>query len=310
MEFNHIPVLLDEVIDGLNINPDGIYLDGTLGGGGHSKEIIKRLNNSGKLIGVDQDERALKAAKTNLEEYSDKLILVHNNYENIDEILDDLNIDKIDGVLLDIGVSSYQLDETSRGFSYHNDATLDMRMDQSQPFTAWDVVNDYSERDLSRIIWDYGEEKWADRIAEFIVQERKKEPINTTLDLVEVLKKAIPAAVRRDHHPGRKTFQAIRIEVNRELDVLSNSIPKIVNRLKVGGRLAIITFHSLEDRIVKNSYRELFKDCICPSEIPICMCDKKREVDIITRRPIGPSSEELKLNPRSRSAKLRVLEKL
>lgn len=309
MEFNHIPVLLEEVIEGLNIDPNGIYLDGTLGGGGHSKEIIKQLEN-GKLIGVDQDKRALKAARENLKEFEEKLILVHSNYENIDHILDSLNIDKIDGVLLDIGVSSYQLDEASRGFSFHNDAPLDMRMDQTQKFSAWNVVNEYSERKLAQILWDYGEEKWADRIAKFIVDERNKKNIDSTLELVEVIKKAIPAAARRDSHPGRKTFQAIRIEVNRELDVLTNTIPKIINRLHTGGRLAIITFHSLEDRIVKNSFRDLFNDCICPSEIPICVCDKKREIEIITRKPIGPTSKELDINPRSRSAKLRVAEKL
>ncbi len=310
MEFNHIPVLLEEVIEGLNIKPDGIYIDGTLGGAGHSSEIVKRLT-TGKLIGIDQDENALKKASEVLEEYKDKVIFIHNNYENIDEVLGQLNIDGVDGVLLDIGVSSHQLDEGSRGFSYHQDARLDMRMNGSQEFSAWNLVNEYSESELERVILEYGEESWAKRIAEFIVEERKEKTIDTTLELVEVLKKAIPIGVRRNMpHPGRKTFQAIRIEVNRELDVLKSSIPKIVKRLNKGGRLAIITFHSLEDRIVKNEYRDLFTECICPPEIPICMCDKKREIKIITRRPIIATEDELEYNIRSRSAKLRIAEKI
>lgn len=310
MEFNHIPVLLEEVLDGLKIDPKGIYIDGTLGGAGHSLEIVKRLT-SGKLIGIDQDKNALKKAGEVLKEYEDKTILVHNNYENIDKVLDDLNIDRVDGVLLDIGVSSHQLDEASRGFSYHQDARLDMRMNKKQEFSAWNLVNEYPESELERVIWNYGEENWAKRIAEFIVEERKEKTIDTTLELVEVLKKAIPVGVRRDMpHPGRKTFQAIRIEVNRELDVLTNAIPKIIERLSPSGRLAIITFHSLEDRIVKDKYRELFTECICPPEIPICMCDKKREIKIITRRPIVASEKELENNIRARSAKLRVAEKI
>lgn len=310
MEFNHIPVLLEEVIEGLSIKPDGIYIDGTLGGAGHSSEIVKRLT-TGKLIGIDQDENALKKASEVLEEYKDKVIFIHNNYENIDKVLDQLNIDGVDGVLLDIGVSSHQLDEGSRGFSYHQDARLDMRMNENQEFSAWNLVNEYSESELERVILEYGEESWAKRIAEFIVEERKEKTIDTTLELVEVLKKAIPIGVRRNMpHPGRKTFQAIRIEVNRELDVLKSAIPKIVERLNKGGRLAIITFHSLEDRIVKNEYRDLFTQCICPSEIPICMCDKKREIKIITRKPIVATEDELEYNIRSRSAKLRIAEKI
>ncbi len=309
MEFKHIPVLLNEVITGLKIDPNGIYVDGTLGGAGHSLEIVKRLDK-GKLIGIDQDENALKKAGEVLKGYEDKVILVHSNFENIDGVLNNLGIDKIDGMLMDIGVSSHQLDETSRGFSYHKDSRLDMRMDRTKDFSAWNVVNEYSKEELASIIWDFGEEKWAKRIAEFIVEERKAKTIDTTLELVEVLKKAIPAGARKDNHPGRKTFQAIRIEVNRELEVLTNVIPKIVKRLNRGGRLCIITFHSLEDRIVKDMYRELFKDCICPPELPICMCDKEREIKIITRKPIVASKEELDLNPRSRSAKLRVAEKI
>ncbi len=310
MKFEHVPVLLKEVLEGLDIKEDGIYVDGTLGGAGHSLEIVKKLT-SGKLIGIDQDKNALEKASQVLKDYEDKVILVHNNYENIDEILESLKISKVDGVLLDIGVSSHQLDEKSRGFSYRNDAPLDMRMDRTTEFSAWDVVNKYSQDELEQIIWDYGEDRWAKRIAEFIVAERREKPIDTTLELVEAIKKAIPSQVRRETgHPGRKTFQAIRIEVNRELDVLTNAIPKITNRLKPGGRLAIITFHSLEDRIVKNTYRDLFKECTCPSEFPQCICDKYREIEIITRKPIIAKKEELDINPRSRSAKLRVAEKL
>lgn len=310
MEFQHVSVLLNEVIEGLNIKKDGIYIDGTLGGAGHSYEILKRLDN-GKLIGIDQDLNALKKAETVLEEHKDNIILVHDNYENIDKVLVDLNINKIDGILLDLGVSSHQLDEKSRGFSHNKDAPLDMRMDETSDFSAWDVVNNYSEKELERIIWDYGEERWAKRIAKFIVEERKTKPIDTTLQLVSVIKKAIPKEVRQGgHHPGKKTFQAIRIEVNRELDVLTNSIPKMVNLLNTGGRLAIITFHSLEDRIVKEGFKELYKDCICPPELPKCICNKRREIEIITRKPIIPTKEEIKRNPRSRSAKLRIAEKL
>ncbi len=310
MNFEHVSVLLNETIDGLNIKEDGIYLDGTLGGGGHSKEILKHLT-SGKLIGLDQDSNALKKAGQVLEDYKDKTIFVHSNYEKIDEVLDELNIDKIDGILLDLGVSSHQLDEEERGFSHNKDAKLDMRMDETSDFTAWHVVNQYTEKELERILWEYGDERWAKRIAKFILEERKVKPIDTTLDLVSVIKKAIPKDVRKDgHHPAKKSFQAIRIEVNRELEVLKDSIPKMVRRLKVGGRLAIITFHSLEDRIVKESFRDLYKDCICPPQMPQCVCDKEREIEIITRKPIVPSNEEIKYNPRSRSAKLRIAERI
>ncbi len=309
MEFKHTPVLLEEVINGLNINKDGIYVDGTTGGGGHSREIVSRLDK-GRLICIDQDQRALEAAKKNLSDYLDKITFVHDNYSNINNILDSLSIDKVDGILLDIGVSSYQLDKSSRGFSYHKDAPLDMRMDRTKELSAWNVVNEYGEKELEDIIFNYGEERWARRIAEFIVEERKNKTIDTTLELVEVIKKAIPKGARESSHPGKKTFQAIRIEVNRELDVLEKGIEDMVDRLNPKGRLAIITFHSLEDRIVKHEYRYLNKACICPAELPICACDKEREVKIITRKPIIPSKKEIEMNPRSRSSKLRIVEKI
>jgi 16S rRNA (cytosine1402-N4)-methyltransferase len=310
LNFEHTPVLLKEAIDGLNIKEDGIYVDGTLGGAGHSLEIVKRLT-SGKLIGIDQDLDAISKAQEVLKNDLDKIILVHDNYVNIEEILSSLHIEKVDGILLDIGVSSHQLDEEERGFSYHKDAPLDMRMDETQDFTAWDVVNKYSEEELKRIIWDYGEERWAKRIAEFIVNVRETQPIDTTLQLVDVIKKAIPKKVRMEgHHPAKKTFQAIRIEVNGELEVLEKSIPKMCRLLNKGGRIAIITFHSLEDRIVKETFKELNKDCICPPEIPICVCDKKQEIKIITRKPITPTESEIERNPRSRSSKLRIAERV
>lgn len=309
MNFEHKSVLLNETIDGLNIKEDGVYVDGTLGGAGHSLEIIKKLT-TGRLIGIDQDLNALNKAKQVLEPYLDKAILIHNNYVNIDKILFDLNIDKVDGILLDIGVSSHQLDSEERGFSYHKDARLDMRMDKTQSLTAWDVVNGYSEEDLEKIIWEYGEERWARRISKFIVEERKNKRIDTTLELVNIIKKAIPKKAREGSHPGRKTFQAIRIEVNNELGVLKDAIPKMCNILNKGGRMAIITFHSLEDRIVKESFKELSKSCICPPEFPACVCDKKKEVKIITRKPIVPGQIEIELNPRARSSKLRIAEKV
>lgn len=310
MEFHHVSVLLKEVLDGLKIKPDGIYVDGTLGGAGHSLEIVKRLG-SGKLIGIDQDPAALEKSKEVLSEYMDKVILIHSNYIGIKSVLRELEIDKVDGILLDLGVSSHQLDTEERGFSHNKDAPLDMRMDTTTEFTAWDVVNTYTEEELERILLEYGEEKWARRIAQFIVAEREKKKIDTTFELVSVIKKAIPKKVRMDgHHPAKKTFQAIRIEVNRELEVLTNAITEMVECLKPGGRLAIITFHSLEDRIVKEAYRELHKDCVCPPELPKCVCDKRREIDIITRKPLTPSKEELENNPRSRSAKLRIAERL
>lgn len=310
MAFHHVSVLLNEVIDGLAIRPDGIYVDGTLGGAGHSMEIVKRLG-SGKLIGIDQDPAALEKSREVLSESMDKVILIHSNYAGIKSVLREQGIDKVDGILLDLGVSSYQLDTEERGFSHNKDTPLDMRMDTTASFSAWDVVNKYTEEELEKILLEYGEEKWARRIAQFIVIEREKKSIDTTFELVSVIKKAIPKKVRLEgHHPAKKTFQAIRIEVNRELEVLSNAITDMVDCLKPGGRLAIITFHSLEDRIVKEAFRELYKDCICPPELPKCVCDKRREIDIITRKPLTPSKQELEYNPRSRSAKLRIAERL
>ena len=309
MVFHHVSVMLDEVIEGLNIKEDGIYVDGTLGAAGHSLEIVKKLD-TGKLIGIDQDKNALLKSKQVLGKYLDKVSLVKSNYSNIKNVLHNLNIEKVDGILLDLGVSSHQLDEGERGFSYNKDAPLDMRMDQDSDLSAWEVVNQYSKEELTRILLEYGEENWAKRIAEFIVTEREKEPIDTTLELVTVIKKAIPKKVRMEgHHPAKKTFQAIRIEVNRELDVLKDSIEEMVSVLKPGGRLVVITFHSLEDRIVKEKFKWLYKDCTCPPEFPQCICDKKREIEIITRKPIVPRKKEIEENPRSRSAKLRIAEK-
>ncbi|WP_066502049.1 16S rRNA (cytosine(1402)-N(4))-methyltransferase RsmH [Abyssisolibacter fermentans] len=310
MELKHVSVLLDECIENLNIKSDGIYVDGTLGGAGHSKEIVSKLDN-GKLIGIDQDKYALKRAKERLKDYEGKVEFVHDNFRNIKSILNNLGILKVDGILLDLGVSSFQLDDGDRGFSFHQDAKLDMRMNENSPLSAWNVVNEYSKADLTRIIKEYGEERWANRIAEFIVNERVNKEINTTLELVEVIKKAIPKKVRMEGpHPGRKTFQAIRIEVNKELEILKQAIIDMCSCLNEGGRLCIITFHSLEDRIVKETFKYLYKDCICPKELPICRCDKKRELKIITKKPLTPSKEEINYNVRSRSAKLRVGEKV
>lgn len=310
MDFSHKSVLLNETIEGLNVREGKIYLDGTLGGAGHSYEILKKLHGSGLLIGIDQDQEALKAARERLSEFKN-VEYFNLNYIDFEKALDDLGIEKIDGVLLDIGVSSYQFDNPERGFSYRFDAPLDMRMDKSLEISAKDIVNTYSEDEITEIIREYGEEKWASRISKFIVQERKNKKIDTTFELVEIIKNAIPAGARRNGpHPAKRTFQALRIEVNKELDVLKNSIDKFVHRLNPGGRIAIITFHSLEDRIVKNSFKYLEKDCICPPTSPICTCNKKREIKIITRKPITASEEELKENNRSHSAKLRIAEKL
>lgn len=306
LNFKHVPVMLNETLDGLNIKEDGIYIDGTLGGAGHSTEIVKRLS-TGKLIGIDQDENAIKKSKEVLADYRDRTIIVKDNFKNIKNVLNTLGIKKVDGILLDLGVSSHQLDEEERGFSYNKDAPLDMRMDRSNTFSAWDVVNKYSEKELEKVIWDFGEEKWAKRIAKFIVEERREAPIDTTFELVSAIKKAIPKKVRiQGGHPARKTFQAIRIEVNQELDILKNSILNANEVLDKSGRLCIITFHSLEDRIVKDTFKYLNKNCICPPEFPVCTCNKKRELKILTRKPIVPSEEEIETNPRSRSAKLRI----
>lgn len=308
MEFHHISVLLNECIDNLNIRPDGIYVDGTMGGGGHSLEIAKRLT-TGRLICIDQDPNAHEAAGKRLAEYKDRITFVRDNFGNIKSILDSLGIEKIDGMLLDIGVSSHQLDEAERGFSYQQDAPLDMRMNPDRPFSAYDVVNGYDEDELDRVIFTYGEERWARRIAQFIVKEREAKPIETTGELVDIIKKAVPKGARKDGpHPAKRTFQAIRIEVNGELEVLQRAIDDVAARLAVGGRLCIITFHSLEDRIVKEAFRKQENPCICPPQFPVCVCGKKPLGRVITRKPVLPSKEELEENPRSRSAKLRVLE--
>ena len=308
MEFHHISVLLNECIDNLNIKPDGIYVDGTMGGGGHSLEIANRLT-TGRLICIDQDPNAHEAAGKRLAEYKDRITFVRDNFGNIKSILDSLGIEKIDGMLLDIGVSSHQLDEAERGFSYQQDAPLDMRMNPDRPFSAYDVVNGYDEDELDRVIFTYGEERWARRIAQFIVKERENKPIETTGELVDIIKKAVPKGARKDGpHPAKRTFQAIRIEVNGELEVLQRAIDDVAARLAVGGRLCIITFHSLEDRIVKEAFRKQENPCICPPQFPVCVCGKKPLGRVITRKPILPSKEELEENPRSRSAKLRVLE--
>lgn len=310
MDFEHISVLLQESIEGLNIKKDGVYVDGTLGGAGHSKEIVKRLE-TGRLIGIDQDINAIEKATNVLNEFMSKVTIVHNNFKNIGIILKELNIDGVDGVLLDLGVSSHQLDQEERGFSYNKDSFLDMRMNTSQDFSAWDVVNKYTKKELERIIKDHGEERWAARIAEFIGAERQIKPIDTTGELVEIIKKAIPSGARKDGpHPAKRTFQAIRIEVNKELEILRESIINAVGALNTGGRICIITFHSLEDRIVKETFKELSLECICPPEMPICTCNKKKELKIITRKPILPSKNEIETNPRSRSAKLRIGEKV
>lgn len=310
MEFKHVSVLLNECLDALNIKENGIYVDCTLGGAGHSSHILEYLSNDGLLIGIDQDRDALRAAKDRLKRF-ENVEYVHSNFYAIDNILDDLNIPKVDGILMDLGVSSYQLDEGERGFSYMKDAPLDMRMNRDNDFSAYEIVNEYSEEQLYKIIKDYGEERFAKRIANFIVNRRSESPIKTTMELVDIIKAAIPAKARREGpHPAKRTFQAIRIEVNSELKILNKTIEDGVKRLNKGGRMAIITFHSLEDRIVKLKFRELNDPCTCPKEFPICVCNKKPTVKLVSRKGIEPSKEEVEENPRSRSAKLRVIEKL
>lgn len=310
MEFKHVSVLLDECLEGLDIKENGIYVDCTLGGAGHSSEILKRLSKDGLLIGIDQDQDALNAAKERLSQYSN-VKYVHNNFYNIDSILEELEIPKVDGILMDLGVSSYQLDEAERGFSYMKDAPLDMRMNKDNDFSAYNVVNDYSEEELYRIIRDYGEEKFSKRVAGFISDRRKINPIETTLQLVDIIKAAIPAKARREGpHPAKRTFQAIRIEVNGELAILNKAIEDGVKRLNKDGRMAIITFHSLEDRIVKLKFRELADPCNCPKELPICVCGKEPIIKLISRKPIDPTEKEVEENPRSRSAKLRIAKKI
>jgi 16S rRNA (cytosine1402-N4)-methyltransferase len=311
MNFHHITVLLDEAVENLALKKEGTYVDGTLGGAGHSEEILKRLGPGGRLVGIDRDKSALEAAKVRLEAYKDKLFLVHSNFSRMRTALQQNGILGVDGVILDLGVSSPQLDESSRGFSYMQDAQLDMRMDRESIVTAEDIVNEYSGEELTDIIRDYGEEKWASRIAEFIVRERDKNRITTTSELVEIIKKAIPASARREGpHPAKRTFQAIRIAVNRELDELREVIPEIVDILNPGGRICIITFHSLEDRIVKESFKKMANPCTCPPQFPICTCNNKPKITLISKKPILPSEEEISRNPRARSAKLRVAQKL
>lgn len=311
MEFKHTSVLFDECMDGLEIKPDGIYVDGTLGGGGHSSGICSRLSQDGTLIGIDRDREALKAAEERLRKFDCRKIFVQSNYSDIKDVLKELEIDKIDGALLDLGVSSYQLDNPERGFSYMQDAPLDMRMSQDDEFTAYDVVNNYSESDLKGIIQKYGEERWASRIAEFVVKARNEHPLETTGQLVDAIKAAIPKAARRDGpHPAKRTFQAIRIEVNDELGQLERAVDEFIDVLNPGGRLAIITFHSLEDRIVKDIYNKHVNPCTCPKEFPVCVCGKKPDITKKSTKPVLPTDEEVENNPRSRSAKLRVAEKI
>lgn len=311
MEFKHKSVLLYETVDELNIKPDGIYVDGTLGGGGHSYEIAKRLSEGGRLIGIDQDEDAIKAAGKRLEPYMDRVTIVRNNYCNMDKVLDELGIDKVDGIMLDLGVSSYQLDAADRGFTYNVDTALDMRMDQRQEITAKDIVNEYSEFDLYRIIRDYGEDRFAKNIAKHIVAARQEKPIETTFELNDIIKAAIPMKVRAaGGHPSKRTYQAIRIELNKELEVLENSIDMMIDRLKPEGRLCIITFHSLEDRIVKTRFRNNENPCTCPPSFPACVCGKVPKGRVITRKPVVPTDEEINENSRSKSSKLRVFERV
>ncbi len=308
MEFKHKPVMLEQCINGLNIKKDGIYVDGTLGGAGHSKEILKRLSNKGLLIGIDRDEDALNAAKENLKEFQN-VIYVHNNHDNIKEILEELKVDNVDGILLDLGVSSYQLDERNRGFSYLGENELDMRMDKSQKLTAKEVVNEYKEEDLANVIYEYGEERFSRQIAKNICKQRKEKEIKTTKELVDIIEKSIPKKFQNDGHPAKRTFQAIRIEVNNEIKPLYNTVLNSIDCLKPGGRLAIITFHSLEDRTVKNAYIEAKGKCTCPKDLPYCVCGAKSLGEIITKKPIIATDEEIKENSRSKSAKLRIFER-
>lgn len=310
MSFEHKSVLLFETIEGLRIKPDGIYVDGTLGGGGHSAQIAARLGKGGRLIGIDQDQDAIEAAKEHLKEFGDKVSVIRDNYRNTQRVLSELGITGIDGMMLDLGVSSYQLDTKERGFSYRFDTPIDMRMDQRQSKSAKDILNGYSEMELYRVIRDYGEDKFAKNIAKHIVRAREEKPIETTGELNEIIRAAIPAKIRAEGgHPSKRTFQAIRIECNRELEVLRESIGELIDLLNPGGRLCIITFHSLEDRIVKTAFRQAQNPCICPPGFPVCVCGRKSMGTVITGKPILPGEEELKENSRSKSAKLRIFEK-
>lgn len=311
MEFAHIPVMLNECLEVLNIKADGTYVDGTVGGAGHSIEIVKRLSENGRLICVDKDEDALKAAGERLAPYKNRVTFIHDDYKNLVNELDSIGVGKVDGILLDLGVSSYQLDNAERGFSYMKDAPLDMRMDRSQRISAHEVVNGYTESELARILFDYGEEKLARQIARNIVRARSEKPIETTLELAKIVEDTYPAKTRwKFGHPAKRTFQAIRIEVNDELSSLGEAVTAMARRLEKGGRMAVITFHSLEDRIVKSAFKELSLACTCPPDFPVCVCGKVQEVELVNKKPITASEEELENNSRSQSAKLRVIEKL
>ena len=310
MGFEHKSVLLNETIEGLNIKTDGIYVDGTLGGGGHAYEVCRRLGEKGSIIGIDQDEAAIEAASVRLKDFGEKVTIIRSNYCDMKSKLHELGIDKVDGIVLDLGVSSYQLDTAERGFSYREDAPLDMRMDRRQKMTARDIVNDYSEMDLYRVIRDYGEDKFAKNIAKHIVAARGTNPIETTGQLTEIIRASIPMKYqKKSGHPAKRTFQAIRIELNRELDVLKNSLDDMIEILNPGGRLCIITFHSLEDRIVKSAFKKNENPCTCPPDFPVCVCGKVSKGCVVTRKPILPSEEELEYNSRSKSAKLRIFER-
>lgn len=311
MEFEHISVLPQEVIAGLNIKPDGIYVDCTLGGAGHASRIAEKLNENGHLIGIDQDDDAIAAATSRLKPYKCKIDIVHSNFKNLEQVLKDLQIEFVDGFLFDLGVSSYQLDEAERGFSYMHDAPLDMRMDKTKEFSAYNVINEYDEDRLNYIFKTYGEERWSKRIAQFIVQYRREKTIETTGQLVDIIRRAIPAAVRKKAtgHPAKRIFQAVRIEVNNELGILEDTFRAAVNHLNSGGRIVVITFHSLEDRITKNVFKEMARGCICPPQLPVCVCHHKAQVKLCGRA-VKPSDEEMEKNSRSKSAKLRIAEKL
>ena len=310
MAFDHVSVLLHETVDGLNVRPDGTYVDATLGGGGHAYEVCSRLNDKGRFIGIDQDADAIEAAGKRLEGFGEKVTIIRSNYRDMKPELRKRGIDSVDGIVLDLGVSSYQLDTAERGFSYRADATLDMRMDQRQKMTARDIVNGYSETELYRVIRDYGEDRFAKNIAKHIVAERGKHPIETTGQLNEIISHAIPMKIQKTSgHPSKRTFQAIRIELNHELDVLRNSLDDMIDMLRPGGRICIITFHSLEDRIVKSAFRRNEDPCICPKNFPVCVCGRTSKGKVITRKPILPSEEEMASNSRSKSAKLRIFER-
>lgn len=310
MEFKHFSVMLNETAEGLNIKPNGVYVDGTMGGGGHSYEILSRGDDV-RLIGIDRDIEAIHASEQRLREFESRFLAVNENFSRIKSVLKRLEIEKIDGAVLDLGVSSYQIDNEERGFSYMHDAKLDMRMDRTSPKSAYDVINGYSVSELTRIFYEYGEEKWSKRIAEFIEEKRKKGPVKTTGELVEIIKAAVPQGARKEgSHPAKRVFQAVRIEVNGELSILKSALEDFLDVLNPGGRLCVITFHSLEDRIVKRVFADKAKGCKCPPEFPVCVCGGKPEIKIITKKPVLPSEEELKINSRSKSAKLRIAEKI